>query len=82
MLSRRNSQDNRLNVGPGQYSPEYSYGKDKSPAFRYHLHSRSMRSKHDIGGEKLPGPGQYEYKSHIAVKERGHDFGKEARSRD
>lgn len=35
MLSRRNSVEDRLNVGPGQYSPEFSYGKDKSPAFRY-----------------------------------------------
>lgn len=34
MLSRRNSLDDKLNVGPGQYSPEYTYGKDKSPAFR------------------------------------------------
>ena len=42
-----------------------------------------MRSKHDIEGlKKLPGPGQYEYKSHIAFKEKGHDFGKEQRSRD
>lgn len=50
-----------MNVGPGQYSPEYGYGKGKSPSF-------SMRSKQDINGEHMPGPGQYEYRSHIAIK--------------
>jgi hypothetical protein len=36
-----------------------------------------MRSKQSFDNERVPGPGQYEYKSHIAVKERGHDFGKD-----
>ena len=27
----------KINVGPGQYTPGYVYGKDKSPSFRYHF---------------------------------------------
>jgi hypothetical protein len=41
-----------------------------------------MRSKHDGRSETVPGPGQYEYRSNMAVKEKGHDFGKEMRSKD
>ena len=41
-----------------------------------------MRSKHDseLGLSRI-GPGQYEYKSHMAIKEKGHDFGKEMRGK-
>ena len=41
MLSRRDLLAERLNVGPGQYSPEYSFNKSKSPAFRYHLYDQA-----------------------------------------
>ena len=41
-----------------------------------------MRPKYDSRGETVPGPGQYEYKSHIITKEKGHDFGKDARSKN
>lgn len=41
-----------------------------------------MRSKQGEKSEYKPGPGQYEYKSHIIVREKGHDFGKEMRSKD
>ena len=40
-----------------------------------------MRGKFGDKSEYIPGPGQYEYKSNLAVKERGHDFGKEMRSK-
>ena len=65
----------RLNVGPGQYTPGYVYGREKAPSF-------SMRSKHDgIAAPSKPGPGAYEYRSHMSVREKGHDFGKEMRSK-
>lgn len=35
MLSRSKLLEDKMNVGPGQYSPEYAYGKGKSPSFRY-----------------------------------------------
>lgn len=35
MLSRSKILEDKLDVGPGQYSPTYHYGKEKSPAFRY-----------------------------------------------
>jgi hypothetical protein len=41
-----------------------------------------MRSKQNFDNERLPGPGQYEYRSHISTKEKGHDFGKEMRAKD
>lgn len=34
MLSRRDLLEEKLNVGPGQYSPAYDYGKSKLPSFR------------------------------------------------
>lgn len=37
MLSRRDILEDKMNVGPGQYSPEYSYGKNLSPSFRSFL---------------------------------------------
>lgn len=40
-----------------------------------------MRGKYGEKGEYVPGPGQYEHKSQISVREKGHDFGKEARSK-
>lgn len=35
-----------------------------------------MRGKYGSKWENVPGPGQYEYKSQLVVKEKGHDFGK------
>jgi len=35
MNSRRSLPEDKLPVGPGQYSPEYGYGKEKSPSFRF-----------------------------------------------
>jgi hypothetical protein len=35
MLSRSKILEDKLDVGPGQYSPTYNFGKEKSPAFRY-----------------------------------------------
>ena len=32
-----------------------------------------MRGKYGEKSEYIPGPGQYEYKSHIQIKEKGHD---------
>lgn len=40
-----------------------------------------MRGKYGEKGEVVPGPGQYEYKNHLNLKEKGHDFGKDARSK-
>ena len=40
-----------------------------------------MRGKVGDRSEYIPGPGQYEYKSHIHLKEKGHDFGKEMRGK-
>jgi len=40
-----------------------------------------MRVKHDSRSETVPGPGQYEQRSQLVVKERGHDFGKDSRSK-
>jgi hypothetical protein len=34
MLSRRELLEQKLNVGPGQYSPAFNYGKMKQPSFR------------------------------------------------
>lgn len=48
-----------MNVGPGQYSPEYGYGKDKSPSFRYFMVYSSMRAKQGQSTERFPGPGTY-----------------------
>lgn len=41
-----------------------------------------MRPKFDSRSEAVPGPGQYEYKSLIIAKEKGHDFGKESRVKE
>lgn len=41
-----------------------------------------MRSKSGTSVEKFPGPGTYEYKSNIVVREKGHDFGKEERDKN
>lgn len=35
MLSRSRMLEDKMNVGPGQYTPVYGYGKEKSPAFRF-----------------------------------------------
>ena len=35
MMAKRELSSEKLNVGPGQYSPGYMNGKDKSPSFRY-----------------------------------------------
>lgn len=35
-----------------------------------------MRGKYNQKSESHPGPGQYEYKSNIVIKQKGHDFGK------
>ena len=40
-----------------------------------------MRSRQGYKSEYVPGPGQYEYKSHMSKREKGHDFGKEQRGR-
>jgi len=40
-----------------------------------------MRVKQDSRSETVPGPGQYEQRSQLAVKEKGHDFGKDSRSK-
>ena len=74
MMARRELSSEKLNVGPGQYSPTFGFGKEKSPSF-------SMRGKQGEKNESKPGPGQYEYRSHLAVKEKGHNFGKEMRSK-
>lgn len=34
MLSRSKMLEDRMNVGPGQYSPVFNYSKEKSPSFR------------------------------------------------
>ena len=41
-MAKRDLSAEKLNVGPGQYTPGYVYGKEKSPSF-------SMRGKY---GEK------------------------------
>ena len=46
------------------------------------MKSSSMRSKSGTSVEKFPGPGTYEYKSNIVVREKGHDFGKEERDKN
>ena len=33
-MAKRELSSEKLNVGPGQYSPAYNHGKDKSPSFR------------------------------------------------
>ena len=33
-MAKRDLSTEKLNVGPGQYSPAYNNGKDKSPSFR------------------------------------------------
>ena len=38
MMARRDLSSEKLNVGPGQYTPGYIYGKEKSPSFRYYVH--------------------------------------------
>jgi hypothetical protein len=35
MMAKRELSQERLNVGPGQYSPGYMSGKGRSPSFRY-----------------------------------------------
>jgi hypothetical protein len=34
MLSRRELLEEKMKVGPGQYSPSYEFGKAKQPSFR------------------------------------------------
>ena len=40
-----------------------------------------MRGKFGEKSEVIPGPGQYEFKNHLSLKERGHDFGKDQRAK-
>ena len=41
-----------------------------------------MRPKFGEKSEVLPGPGNYEYKSHLATKYKGNNFGRESRVKE